>query len=263
MLCRCLVLLQLLAAVGLLGGCAGDGLRELMPAPEVFAAPGAEAFYERVPAARREASIDLLYITDRAPAAAAVEGASYGEARARRLAFGSARVRFLPQMGWDELARQSLTDRRAVRIELELGDVRELGRYPFEPYPMVRTAAGAVQRDPVVLTMHERAEAALQAEVQRRLATAPSKQVLLYVHGFNETFASAAYTAAELCHFLGRRDVCAFFTWPASAHGNPLISYTTTTESALYSVGHLTSSPIPGSRAAGQSPRCHNSCAAG
>ena len=59
------------------------------------------------------------------------------------------------------------------------------------------------------------------------------------MHGFNETFATAAYTAAELCHFLGREQVCAFFTWPASTTGNFLISYTTTTESADYAVEHL------------------------
>jgi esterase/lipase superfamily enzyme len=59
------------------------------------------------------------------------------------------------------------------------------------------------------------------------------------VHGFNETFETAAFTAAELCHFLGREPVCAFFTWPASSSGNFLISYTSTTESADYAVSHL------------------------
>jgi len=63
--------------------------------------------------------------------------------------------------------------------------------------------------------------------------------ILLYVHGFNETFATAAYTTAELCHFLGREQVCAFFPWPASSTGNFLTSYTTTTESAEYAVEHL------------------------
>jgi esterase/lipase superfamily enzyme len=62
---------------------------------------------------------------------------------------------------------------------------------------------------------------------------------MLYVHGFNETFATAAYTAAELCHFLGREHACAFFTWPAAASGGFLTAYTSTTESAEYAVGHL------------------------
>ena len=56
---------------------------------------------------------------------------------------------------------------------------------------------------------------------------------MVYVHGFNATFATAAFTTAELCHFLGREPVCAFFTWPASCTGNFLISYTSTTESAI------------------------------
>jgi esterase/lipase superfamily enzyme len=59
------------------------------------------------------------------------------------------------------------------------------------------------------------------------------------VHGFNETFATAAYTTAELCHFFGRAHVCGVFTWPASSTGNTLISFTSTTESATYSVGQL------------------------
>ncbi len=41
------------------------------------------------------------------------------------------------------------------------------------------------------------------------------------------------------CHFLGREQVCAFFTWPASSSGNFLTSYTTTTESADFAVEHL------------------------
>jgi esterase/lipase superfamily enzyme len=72
-----------------------------------------------------------------------------------------------------------------------------------------------------------------------QLRQSPRKEVVLYVHGFNETFASAAFTMGELCHFFGREHVCAIFTWPASASGGALTSYTTTTESATYAVGHL------------------------
>lgn len=82
-------------------------------------------------------------------------------------------------------------------------------------------------------------KAAFQGEIQRRLAISPKKEVMLYVHGFNEIFATSAFTAAELCHFFGREQVCRFFTWPASSIGNFLISYTTTTESAEYAVDHL------------------------
>jgi esterase/lipase superfamily enzyme len=79
----------------------------------------------------------------------------------------------------------------------------------------------------------------MRKELRRRLARSANNEVVLYVHGFNETFASAAFTSADLCHFLGREPVCAFFTWPASHTGNILVSYSSTTESAQYAEDHL------------------------
>ena len=78
-----------------------------------------------------------------------------------------------------------------------------------------------------------------QAELRRHLQLSQNREALLYVHGFNETFATAAYTAADLCHFLGREHVCAFLTSPAAASGNILTGYTSTTESAEFAVGDL------------------------
>jgi esterase/lipase superfamily enzyme len=148
-------------------------------------------------------------------------------------------VRVVPGLDWETLSAQSQLAERTREVNLELGEVREIGAFPDEPYQIAAGPGGKVLRDREELVRHSDAKAGLQGEVQRRLAAAPKREVLLYVHGFNETFATAAYTAAELCHFLGREHVCAFFTWPASSTGNFLISYTTTTESADYAVEHL------------------------
>ena len=225
------------AAAIALGGCAGK-VRELMPAPAIKGTLVGLAHSSEVPEARRRSDVDLLFITDRAPETAPDAELPYGQGRSRSLAFGSATVRLLPEMSWDELRQLSLSDPRTEQIAMELGSVRELGRYPEEPY-RVRATGRGVERDSDVLGQHDRAEAEFQAEVQRRLGHAPSRQVMLFVHGFNETFATGAYTAADLCHFFGRRHVCAFFTWPAEVGGNPLFAYTQTTESAQYSVAHL------------------------
>jgi hypothetical protein len=117
--------------------------------------------------------------------------------------------------------------------------VRELGVFPDEPYRISADRNGLLLRDRAELARHFDAKAKLQGEVQRRLAQAPTREALLYVQGFYETFATAAYTAAELCHFLGREPVCAFFTWPASSTGPFLTSYTATTESADFAVEDL------------------------
>ena len=227
----------LVVSATMLGGCATKP-RELMPTPALFDQPAARAIFQQVPPERRTTFVDLLFITDRAPDDSPEAELPYGQERSRSLAFGSARVALLPQMGWDELKRHSLADPREQRIELEIDRIKELGRYPTEPYPIQTTTTG-IKRDPATLEQHQRTESALQSEVRKRLRTAPSREVVLYVHGFNETFATAAYTMAELCHFLGRTHVCSFFTWPASSSGGPLTSYISTTESSQYSVGHL------------------------
>jgi esterase/lipase superfamily enzyme len=145
----------------------------------------------------------------------------------------------VPPLDWATLTEESRLAKRTRPVDLELGKVEQLGAFPEEPYTVLRAPDGALLRDRAELARYDKAKGGLMREVERRLAAAPKKQVLLYVHGFNETFASAAYTTADLCHFLGREDVCAFFTWPASSTGNFLISYTTTTESADYAVEHL------------------------
>jgi esterase/lipase superfamily enzyme len=141
-------------------------------------------------------------------------------------------------MRWDDLQRESQLAERTQDTSLVLGPVTELGRFPNEPYEVVRTAEGAY-RDAAVIQAHQLAQRQVREELARRVAASPRKEVILYVHGFNETFETAAFTTAELCHFLGREWVCGFFTWPASSTGNFLISYTSTTESAQYAEDHL------------------------
>ena len=231
-----------LVAAASLAGCATSA-RQLMPTPILYQQPGGQPVFELPKEARRNPDLDLLFITDRAPQSAAEAEVSgslpYGQGRARRIAFGSAQVRVVPGLDWETLREQSQLEKRTREVNLELGAVRELGVFPEEPYLLHKGESGKLFRDRGELARHAEAKGRLQEEVQRRLAAAPSKEVMLYVHGFNETFATAAYTAAELCHFLGREQVCAFFTWPASSTGNFLTSYTTTTESADFAVEHL------------------------
>ena len=240
--------LSLLLAVTLIGGCASTA-RELMPTPNLYRLPGGQPVFDGAAASRQRHStdLDLLFITDRAPPTAAESEARseeqgpllYGQERAKRIAFGSARVRVVPGLDWEALSEQSQLAERTREVNLELGQVRELGAFPQEPYRLRPTEDGKLLRDRAELARHAEAKGRLQGEVQRRLAAASKKEILIYVHGFNETFASAAFTAAELCHFLGREQVCAFFTWPASTTGNFLTSYTTTTESGDFAVEHL------------------------
>jgi esterase/lipase superfamily enzyme len=232
--------IRLIAAASVLvlvAGCATPA-RELMPTPLLYQGQDGAVVFDQPSSQTPE--IDLLYITDRGePTADEDPNLVYGESRARRIAFGAAKVRMEPNLTWQELEAQSTLGERTQPVTLELGEVTELGAYPPEPYDFEVLPNGSVIRDPAIQAGHDQANAALIAELEQRLAASPTKEVVLYVHGFNETFATAAYTLAELCHFLGREPVCVFFTWPASHTGNFLISYTNTTESAAYAVEHL------------------------
>jgi esterase/lipase superfamily enzyme len=61
---------------------------------------------------------------------------------------------------------------------------------------------------------------------------ANGRDVLLFVHGYNETFASAARSAAQLSHALKFQGRTALFTWPS---GGKLFDYGYDRESALWS----------------------------
>jgi esterase/lipase superfamily enzyme len=61
---------------------------------------------------------------------------------------------------------------------------------------------------------------------------ATGRDVLLYVHGYNETFESAARSAGQLSHSLEFQGRTAIFSWPS---GGKLFDYAYDRESALWS----------------------------
>jgi esterase/lipase superfamily enzyme len=227
-----------LVAVSIVG-CASETY-QLMPTPALYQEPGAVPVILQPNEVRgRSTDVDLVYITDRGPETDAESDLPYGQTRAKSIAFGSARVAIGSGVSWETLDRESRLAERTRELNLSLGRVEELGRFPDEPYDVELRADGALYRDRADMEQHERASRLLREELRRRLARSPNKEVTLYVHGFNESFATAAFTGAELCHFLGREPVCAFFTWPASRTGNFLTSYSSTTESAQFAEDHL------------------------
>jgi len=70
-------------------------------------------------------------------------------------------------------------------------------------------------------------------DAERAFAEAANgRDVLLYVHGYNETFESAARSASQLSHSLEFQGRTAMFSWPS---GGKLFDYAYDRESALWS----------------------------
>jgi esterase/lipase superfamily enzyme len=216
---------------------AGCATHPMMPTPVLYTGTNPRPLFVGLPIDERRPPLDLLYITDRAPAEDG-GGLRYTAERSRSMAFGSALIEFGENVGWDLLARESTTAERAVTLQLKLGPTTELGRFPAIPYE-VTVGPDGVRRLPATVEAYEKAKRQLQAEIARRLAVAPRKELVLFVHGYHASFERAALTMGDLCHFLGRDFVCGIFSWPAGGQRGADFGYEVDRESSEYAVEDL------------------------
>ncbi|MFO1324488.1 MAG: alpha/beta hydrolase [Burkholderiales bacterium] len=218
-----------------LAGCATQ--HAMMPTPVLYTGASARALFTDLPIDSRRPPVDLLFITDRAPAEEAGD-LPYGAGRSRSLAFGSVLIEFGSDITWDALVHESTATQRATALRLELGRTEEKGHFPPIPYELTRVPEGMV-RHPAVVESYVQAKRQLQAEIARRISTAPRKEVVLFVNGYNSSFEGSALAMGELCHFLGREFVCGIFTWPAGGQAGTLFGYEVDRESAEYAIEDL------------------------
>ncbi len=217
-------------------GCASG--TPLMPAPRIYTGDAPRPLFTSVDPAAQPAAIDLLYVTNRAPSSQQDASLPYGSERSQSLAFGSVKVEVDPELDGEAFAAESVRAERDTEIEVTLGEAKELGRFPPIPYAVEVTETGLRRASPV-MDVHEKAAADLRAEAIRRLAQVPRKELVLYVHGYANTFEDAALTMGEICHFLGREFLCAIFSWPAAGDAGLLAGYEVDYESSAFSVQHL------------------------
>jgi esterase/lipase superfamily enzyme len=214
-----------LIGLALLSACAPtEGL--LTPTPAIFSAHQDRAVVDSARPIDTSNDLNLLYITDRAPITDPQTNAlSYGSERARTMSFGSIDIRLEP-------------DSNGAVGEMKLGEVKEIGRFPEVPYPVVVSSAG-YRRAPGVVAAHEGAVAALQAEIRSRLAKTERKEVVVFIHGYNNTFNDAANATGSICRLLGPDFVCVALTWPAGGSRGAFMGYNLDRESGEFAVADM------------------------
>ena len=210
--------------------------RALMPAPNVYLGEDAKELFTNLPESLRSSEFELFYVTDRMPEKDENGDLLYGYGRSPSLAFGTARIALEPEMPWSELERVSLMEKRDPELTLKLVRVEEVGRYPETPFSVIRVD-GMLQLESSTAQRIAEASELAEATLEKRLAESPKKEVVLFVHGFNNDFEYAAGTAAELWHFLGREHIMVLYTWPAGRGGAR--GYTYDRESGEFTVYHL------------------------
>lgn len=222
-----------LTAVTLLVGCQ----QQLMPTPNLYAKSKEDPFANVAPSLRNN-RVEMLYATDRLPAPNRQGRLRYGYERSKSLAFGVCTVEIGRNVTWDDLVRESRTDRRSRSLPLAAREISERGRFPAIPDLAGFSRDGFIER-PEIIAQRQESEHQLVGLLSDHLRKTPRREAYVYIHGYNNTFEDAAFVMAGLWHFLGRVGVPIIYTWPAGSPEGALGGYTHDSESGQFTGYHL------------------------
>lgn len=226
----------LLVMVALACGCASRP--NLAPTPILWARSDEDPFAD-LPAALQTPTVEIIYGTDRVPSLPDEKGnVQYGADRSDCLEIGTCTVRIGKDATWEQIVEQSRKTTRNLSLPLEVVSIHPVATFAKSGDPPL-LHDGEVVEEPERVAADQRAVAALHQTLAKRLAETPHKEVVLYVHGYNNSFEVAARRMADLWHFLGRRGVPVIYSWPAGFKSGPVRAYTHDTESAEFTVYHL------------------------
>lgn len=229
---RSVTVLALIALV-MAGGC----VTELMPTPNLCVNPKNDPF-QAVPVPLQNNLVEVVYATDRGPIEDKKAGLRYGSERSKSLAFGTCTVEIGRNLPWDELVRDSRTQKRSRSLPLSMKQISERGRFPAVPN-LAAFRHGTYQEDPESIARQTESERQLHALLSERLAKTSHRQAYIYIHGYNNTFEDAAFVMAGFWHFAGRTGVPIIYTWPAGSSKGELGGYTHDSESGQFTGYHL------------------------
>lgn len=164
---------------------------------------------------------NLLYITNRNPIVLENGSTAYGEERHHSLGFGAVHVFGTDATGYNT------------------GEINEIGRFPNTPYSLEKHG-DHYARSSSIMAKHIKAAAAFRDELSRRVRDSKSKEVIIFIHGFNNTFDDAMKSSAHVCNDFEKNDfVCVVFTWPAGGFRGAFMGYNFDRESGEFSVPDL------------------------
>ena len=220
-----------IAATGLLG-CE----HQLMPTPNIYADGRYDLVDADDPVEHHSSTVELLYVTDRKRVDTSDGSVKYGWKRSWSVAIGTCEVEIGHGLDWETLAENTTRRKRDVPLPETIRSITEMVRMPPTPIPLVKRDGLFIQ-DPEIVAARDAAAASFAEMVRERLARSPRNEVLVYVHGFNNTFEEAAIVLAGIHHF-SRDIVPLLYTWPAGAPGL-VQGYTRDRESGEFTVLHL------------------------
>lgn len=222
-----------LAALAALGGCT----EHLITTPYVMQTPAARQTFDSLDPALKTPGMEVVYVTDRVPSKG--EGTSrvhYGYGRDLRVHYGLATVGVDPELTWEEFRDLSVTGERDRNYELTVERVEQMGTFSgFDQTHEVRDGELVYRADAEAVVERENEE--FYKVLRPLLARTDRKEVVVFVHGFNNTLDYALMRLAQAWHFGGRQGVPIVYSWPGG-YGGPF-GYAYDRESGEFTIPHL------------------------
>lgn len=220
-----------LLAVVFMAGCATKN--QLPNAPNIYQAAGYSDM--DIPAVWRSVNAEIFYMTDRR-AEMTEDGPHYVAQRDDSMVFGASRIAFGNDLDWDELRDYSSRRMSSRRVHVNLLSNREIVR--FDPTPLPFEVENGVPRiKPVALASYREKSRKFQQQVTSQLRRSGTDEVLILVHGFNNSFEDGITSLANVWHYSGRHAMPILYSWPAG-RGGPF-GYFTDRESGEFTIFHL------------------------
>ncbi|MCK0103835.1 alpha/beta hydrolase [Pseudohalocynthiibacter sp. F2068] len=228
-------LLPMLAVVFtllLLGAC--EKVNRLAQAPTIYVEKGSYPESE-VPEYLRTVSPDILFVTDRRAVTTREGKMNFSHERSPAMAFGRIEVNLAPGWSWSDLLQEQSANRNRMPA-IVTGDAETLVQFSPTPLPF-ELKNGVARPLPSALAPYQEQKRAFQRRVSAELKRANRRDVVIFIHGFNNGFDDGVTTLANIWHSTGRIGVPIVYSWPADSSG--LFGYFTDRESGEFSIFHL------------------------
>ncbi|MCC6678684.1 MAG: alpha/beta hydrolase [Phycisphaerales bacterium] len=214
------------------GGCA----YKMIETPYVSYREAGRAIYANVPEGLRTPEIPVIYVTDRESSGSDERGPVYTYGRSPRMAYGIAHISPGKGVTWEQLVEDSVSARRSRTYSPKVVKVEELGT--IEPTTkLLEASEGRLAVRPGAAEEMDAEREQFYRVLSRYLDHSDRKEVVVFVHGYNNTFDDAVLRIAEAWHLSGRQGVPIVYSWPAGSGG--LKGYAYDRESGEFTIVHL------------------------
>ena len=211
-----------------------SSVHKLPTTPNIYAQSKYPA--QKIAPSEQGTTSKIYYVTDRQQHLHYGELNSYDQNRSPSMVFGEASVSYDEDLSWGDLVDISQTQPDRPKVKVEINGLEELDRFPATPL-VFRVTPDGLRVDSEQQRDYDESIRGMRNEIAKRLKSSNQTDVVLYVHGFNNSFEDAVLDLNDVWHFSGRHGVPIAYTWP-SGSGN-LLGYFTDRESGEYTVYHL------------------------